>query len=116
MGDFVDPPAIPKQDACIAGAAFDSRRRVDCSKASALNLIYGMLEQRDGPKLFLPAVGAVEDERGDEHDRSEGDREHRHRKLNHRVHGFGPRAPTFKWLRSGERKWRATSNDKRGRF
>jgi hypothetical protein len=47
-----------------------------------------MFKQRDGPKLFLPSMGVVATFRGDKHDHSEKERQHRHGEFG-RVHNCG---------------------------
>jgi hypothetical protein len=59
---------------------------------SALRPIRKVFEQPDGPKLFLPSMGVVEDKRGDKHDRSEKERQRRHGNFS-RVHSCRPKIP-----------------------
>ena len=65
---------------------------------STLRPTHNVFEQRDGPKLFLPSMGVVEDIRGDKHDHSEKERQRRYGEFG-RVHSCGPIIPSLETKR-----------------
>jgi hypothetical protein len=80
---------------CIPGSMTSRSQPVG---PSGLRPIHNVIKQRDGPKLFLPSMGVVEDIRGDKHDHSEKERQDRHGEFG-RVHNCGPIIPSLETKR-----------------